>query len=147
MIPLLAAALLLAVLAGAAFASGIADPDRNQAPLTQGASPAPEAPPTAEELAHAVERLAAAGIATDADTVAGLAADHGLGGAVRLLAWANQTGMSVDEIVAMRVGDADTPPMGWGRIAKQLGVHPGIGRIMGQGGGHGRETAPGQNRP
>jgi hypothetical protein len=32
--------------------------------------------------------------------------------------------------------------MGWGRIARDLGVHPGLGSIMG--GGHGREDAPGQ---
>jgi hypothetical protein len=37
----------------------------------------------------------------------------------------------------MRVGDGDDPPMGWGRIRKELdpdgelGLHPGIGSIMG----------------
>jgi hypothetical protein len=34
--------------------------------------------------------------------------------------------------------------MGWGRIAKDLGVNPGIGSIMGNGGGHGRDNASGQ---
>jgi hypothetical protein len=36
--------------------------------------------------------------------------------------------------------------MGWGQIAKDLGVSPGIGSIMGNGGGHGRDGAPGQNK-
>jgi hypothetical protein len=104
----------------------------------------PETPPTAEELAHAVERLSAHGIAATTEQLSALAADHGLGGAVRLLAWADETGKSVDEIAAMRAGDGDTAPMGWGQIAKDLGVHPGLGSIMGNGGGHGRDTAPGQ---
>jgi hypothetical protein len=34
--------------------------------------------------------------------------------------------------------------MGWGKIAKDLGFSPGIGSIMGNGGGHGRDNAPGQ---
>ncbi len=34
--------------------------------------------------------------------------------------------------------------MGWGQIAKDLDVDPGIGSIMGQGDGHGRDNAPGQ---
>jgi hypothetical protein len=104
----------------------------------------PETPPTAEELAHAVERLSAHGIEATTEQLSALAADHGLGGAVRLLAWADETGKSVDEIAAMRAGDGDTAPMGWGQIAKDLGVHPGLGSIMGNGGGHGRDTAPGQ---
>ena len=49
------------------------------------------------------------------------------------------------DIAAMRDGDG-TPEsvMGWGQIAKKLGVHPGIGSVMGNGGGHGRDDAPGQ---
>jgi hypothetical protein len=47
----------------------------------------------------------------------------------------------------MRDGDGtEGSGMGWGQIAKELGVHPGIGSIMGQGGGHGRENAPGQQK-
>lgn len=34
--------------------------------------------------------------------------------------------------------------MGWRQIPKELGVHPGIGSIMGNGDGHGRENAPGE---
>lgn len=45
----------------------------------------------------------------------------------------------------MRDGDgSEDSGMGWGRIAKELGFSPGIGAIMGNGGGHGRDNAPGQ---
>jgi NAD(P)-dependent dehydrogenase (short-subunit alcohol dehydrogenase family) len=49
-------------------------PEVERAPRAQDASEAPEAdeqeaPPTAEDLARVVDRLAAAGIETDADTV------------------------------------------------------------------------------
>jgi hypothetical protein len=141
---LVAGLLLVAAMAGAVLATRQQPTNEPQAPLAQDPSPAAEAPPTAEELQRVVDRLANAGVTTDADTVAGLAADHGVGGAVRLLWWSSESGTSVDELVAMRTGDADTPPMGWGQIAKELGLHPGIGSVMG--GGHGRENAPGQNR-
>ena len=149
-LPLAAAGLLIVVAAGTALA--IRSPQANdpRAPLTQEPSDAPEAeesdaPPSADELARIVDRLAAAGVETNAETVGALAAEHGVGGAVRLLAWADASGRSVDEIAALRAGDADTAPMGWGRIAKELGVHPGIGSIMGNGNGHGRENAPGES--
>lgn len=134
-------ALLLLALAGAALASRAQPANDPQAPTAQGPGDPTEAPPTAAELDRIVERLAAAGVTTNADTVAALAAEQGVGGAVRILWWSHQSGTSADDIVAMRTGDADTPPMGWGRIAKVLGVHPGIGAVMG--GGHGRESAPG----
>jgi hypothetical protein len=86
----------------------------------------PETPATAEELAHAVERLSAHGIEATTEQLSALAADHGLGGAIRLLAWADETGMSVDEIAAMRVGDADTAPMGWARSPRILGFIPAL---------------------
>ena len=111
-----------------------------QGPAT--ASNEPEAPPTAEELAHAVDRLAAHGIDATANQLSNLAAEYGLGGAVRLLAWADATGMSVADLRALRDGGA-----GWGKLAKDLDVHPGLGWIMGNGGGHGREGAPGQLKP
>jgi hypothetical protein len=101
-----------------------------------------EEPPEAEAVDHVVDRLAAHGITTDADQVRELAGVHGLGGAVRLLAWAD-AGVSVDEVAERRAAGE-----GWGQIAKDLGVHPGIGSIMGNGGGHGRDDAPGrQNAP
>ena len=152
LLPFATVALLVVVAATGALASRAPSQQDDQRPLAQDESEAPEAdeqeaPPTAEELARVVNRLAAAGIETDADTVGALAADHGLGGAVRLLAWSAASGMSVDQIAAMRAGDTDTAPMGWGQIAKDLDVHPGIGSIMGQGNGngHGRENAPGQD--
>jgi hypothetical protein len=40
--------------------------------------------------------------------------------------------------------------MGWGQMARELDVHPGLGSIMGNGGGNGnglgREGAPGQQK-
>jgi hypothetical protein len=103
--------------------------------------------PSQQLLDRVVERLADAGISTDADTVAALAADHGVGGAVRLLAWAETSGMSTGELADMFAGG-----MGWGEIAQELDLHPGIGSIMGNGGGNGngaglgRANAPGQQK-
>jgi hypothetical protein len=135
---LLGAGLLIVILAGGALASQL---PRSQQPSDLAAEES-DAPPTADELAHAVDRLAANGIETDEAALADLASRYGLGGAVRLMAWSNETGMSVDELAAKRDSG-----QGWGQIAKELGVHPGIGSIMGNGGGHGREGAPGQNKP
>ena len=174
----LAALVLMALAAGTALAARQPSADHGRSPLA--ASPA--ASPAAEDLDEAeepmttdtaealVERLRAAGLETDAATLMALAADHGVGGAVRLLGWAQETGRGVDEIAAMR-----DDGMGWGRIAKELGVHPGIGQWMrgdhgsddaddaedaaalgdgepvglpDQARGHGREGAPGQaSRP
>jgi len=106
-----------------------------------------EAPPTAEELAHAADRLRARDIPVDEAVLSDLATRYGLGGAVRVLAWAadGDDDVTVESITAMRDGDGtEGSAMGWGRIAKELGFHPGIGSIMGNGGGHGRDNAPGQ---
>jgi hypothetical protein len=35
---------------------------------------------------------------------------------------------------------------GWGQTAHDLGLNPGIGSVMGQGGGHGPESAPGLSK-
>jgi hypothetical protein len=106
-----------------------------------------DAAPSAELLARLVDRLDAAGVTADADSIAALAADYGVGGAVRLLAWAQESGLSTDEL-ASRFDDGE----GWGEIANELDLHPGIGSIMGHGappdqaqaGGLGRAGAPGQ---
>ena len=104
-----------------------------------------DSPPTAEDLAHAAERLAANDLEVSDDLLAELAAAYGVGGAVRVVAWSGGDEAMIGEIRAMRDGDgSEGSGMGWGQIAKDLGVHPGIGSIMGQGGGHGRENAPGQ---
>jgi hypothetical protein len=138
---LLAGVLLLA--AGSALATQVGRPSGNP---TLAASQEPAAPPSAEDLAHATDRLEAAGITATSSQVKTLAADYGLGGAIRLLAWAEATGKSVDELRSMRDAGA-----GWGQLASELGVSPGIGSIMGEGAGvageHGRDSAPGQQKP
>jgi hypothetical protein len=132
---------LLILVAGSAFATQVV-PNRTDTTLGQE----PETPASAEDLAHAVDRLGAAGIETSSAQLRSLSADYGLGGAVRLLAWADATGMSLADVRALRDDGA-----GWGQIAHDLGVSPGIGSIMGQGAGgagdHGRENAPGQQKP
>lgn len=116
-----------------------------------------EAQPSAELLDRLVTKLEEAGITTDADTIAALAAEYGVGGAVRLLAWSNASSLSTDELAAMFESG-----MGWGEIAAELNggdgsfeLHPGIGSIMGNGGGQadgapglglGRAGAPGQQK-
>jgi hypothetical protein len=145
---LLAAAALVLIVSGTVFAtrapSGPAEP-------TQLAQDGEEAPPTAEELAHAADRLRASGIGVDDPALEAqlseLASVYGLGGAVRIIAWAAENALdaTVDDIRGMRdSGGPEGGEMGWGQIAKQLDVHPGIGSIMGNGGGHGRANAPGQ---
>jgi len=146
-IALLAALTLLVIVTGSALANRAPSVDDNPAPLA--ASPEAEAPATAEELAHARDRLAASNITVDAAVFDDLASRYGVGGAVRLYAWSTEKSKPIAEITAMRDGDGTTPGMGWGQIAKQLGVHPGIGSIMGggQGLGHapGLQKAPGQD--
>lgn len=141
---ILAAGLLLVVASGTALATRA--PRTTEEPAAPAASQAAaESTPGPEALAHATDRLEAAGISVDAEQLADLAGRYGLGGAVRVLAWADASGKTVDELTAMRDGDG-TPgtAMGWGQIARELGLHPGIGSIMGNGGGRGRDTAPGQ---
>ena len=126
---------LLLLVAGTALATRTPH-ETPQLPAT--ASHEPEAPPPAIDLTHAVDRLKASGISATDQQVRALATDYGLGGAVRLLAWADASGKSLDELKAMR--DAGR---GWGEMAHELGLSPGIGSIMGQAGGHGAEDAPG----
>lgn len=95
----------------------------------------------ADALARAVERLAERGIQTDAAALGAVADRYGLGGAVRLHAWAHATDMAVQDIADRRDGEGDAP-IGWGRLAKELGVHPGIGWVMGNGHGDGNPPDP-----
>lgn len=146
-IALLAAAVLLLVAAGGVMANR--SPIAQDLPAAPASSHEPEseeadAPPTAEDLAHAGDRLAAGGIPFDDAVLADLAARYGMGGAVRLLAWSAQTQMDVEELAALRDGTDTEPGLGWGRIAKDLELHPGLGSIMGN--GHGRDNAPGQQK-
>jgi hypothetical protein len=64
------------------------------------------------------------------DELAALADKVGLGGAVRVLELAKASGKTADEIVAIFEGG-----MGWGQIAKELGVdgNVGVGNVMSQG--------------
>lgn len=123
--------LLVAVIGGSALAAR--GPGENRSPsLLAGShkpqsSEAAEALPTADELANAADRLHANGITADAAQLKTLAAKYGVGGAVRLMAWSKSTGKAVADLAAMR--DAGK---GWGQIAHELGVSPGIGSIMGK---------------
>jgi len=94
--------------------------------------------PSAEHLDRLVDRLDVAGIDTSAEELGSLADSYGVGGAVRIVIWADASGESVDEVRALR--DAGT---GWGEIARTLGVQPGLGEVMG---GHGGDEGQGQGK-
>ena len=111
-----------------------------QGPAAASPEEQPDAPPSAAELARAVDKLAEQGIDATAEQLGNLAETYGLGGAVRLVAWADATGRGLAELRELREG------AGWGNLARDLDVHPGLGWIMGNGGGHGRENAPGQQQ-
>jgi hypothetical protein len=175
---LIAALALLLLVVGSALAGSLPKGDDHRSPVAASHQPqssddeeragtdeadepdeadeANGAAPSEALIARLVERLAGAGIDTDAETIAGLAATYGVGGAVRVLAWADATGKDPSEIT-----DLFDSGLGWGAIARQLNeengdwdLTPGIGKIMGhghgngqgQGNGLGREGAPGQNR-
>lgn len=94
------------------------------------ASPQANQNPSAEKVHGILDRLKAAGIATTADEFHALADKYGVGGAVRVLAFAHAAGKSTADITAMV--DAGK---GWGEIRHALGltISPGIGWIMGHG--------------
>ena len=145
---LLAAAVLILAATGSVLATRAPQSPEQPAELLTSHEAEPETedtPPTAEDLARAGARLTERGIPFAEDELADLAARYGLGGAIRILAWAADpsVGMTAAEIADRRDGDGTTA-VGWGRLAKELGTHPGIGWIMGNGGGHGRDGAPGQ---
>lgn len=111
-----------------------------------------EGTPSQQVLDKIVERLGNLEIDATAEEVAALAEKYGVGGAVRLLAWADATGKTPAELGAMFDSG-----LGWGQIAKQLNeedaegdldLRPGIGWVMGggQGEGHGKANAPGQTK-
>jgi len=120
-------------------------PESSDAERTDTDTESAEGTPSDKLLGRLVDRLADAGIDTDAETLAVLAADHGVGGAVRLVTWADASGMDVSELAAMFDSG-----MGWGAIAHQLmegdsslDLSPGIGWVVGRGhaNGHGQATA------
>jgi hypothetical protein len=97
-----------------------------------------EPSPDASAIDHAADRLSANGIELEEGLLDELAGQYGVGGAVRIAAWAaadDGDDITVDSIRAMRDGDGSPGSgMGWGQIARELGVRPGIGSIMGNGG-------------
>lgn len=155
-------ALVLLVVASVVAAPSDRGRDR-MAPLAASHQPSPgaqddpegqtadEGTPSQELLDRLVAKLRDAGVDTNAATIEALAADHGVGGAVRLLVWSQQSGLSTGDLAAMLDPAAD---IGWGEIAHQLNeangtsLHPGLGSILGNAGGngHGRENAPGQQK-
>jgi len=89
-----------------------------------------EGSPSPANLARIVERLAASGITTTADDLAALAAKVGVGGAMRVLRFADESGKTTADIIGMFEGG-----MGWGEIARELklDIGPGNGSVMGKG--------------
>lgn len=173
-VAIIAALLLLVVAAGAsALAAPSQHADRHPVLADSSAEPEPSAEieaddpepqdqesgtPSDQLLDRIVARLGDHGIETDAGMLADLADRYGVGGAVRILAWADAAGVSAEEIAAMFDSG-----LGWGEIAGQLNgddeslhLSPGIGWLMGNGhaGGdgpgngvghaYGRANAPGQ---
>lgn len=110
--------------------------------------------PSEDALQRIVDRLANREIDVDTATLGELAAKYGVGGAVRILAWADATGKDPSEIAALR-----DEGVGWGKLAQQLHdeddswtLSPGNGWVMGHGQGldkdhpHGPADAPGHNK-
>lgn len=138
-IAILAALALLVALAGTAMAtrSPAADaPAPQLADEHEDDAAEDEGPPDDVVVDRVATRLG-----VDAGRVRDLASQHGFGNAVRLLAWEQAgVGVTVEQLLERRANGE-----GWGVIARDLGLHPGIGSVMGNG-GHGRENAPGQQR-
>ena len=133
---LLGALALVIVLAGTTFAtrSPVADPGSTQL-ADEGEVPDEAA------LERIVDRLGSTGLETSPEALGALAAEHGVGGAVRILAWTKDGTVSIEDVERRRAEG-----LGWGEIARELGTEPGIGSVMGNGGGHGRANAPGQQK-
>lgn len=125
---LLGTVTLLVAIAGTVAATRAPQAPDRAAPLADEGDESPDP----EAITHAIDRLAENEISIDEAAFTDLAARYGVGGAVRIAAWASETGMTVDEIAALRDGDGEAA-VGWGKLAKELGVHPGIGAVMGNG--------------
>ena len=113
-------------------------PQPEKSPDADEARDADEAPdadgtPSAANLARIVERLADARITTTADELSALAAKVGVGGAIRVLRFAEASGKTPAEILAL-FGSGK----GWGVIVRELklDIGPGNGFVMGKGHGH-----------
>src|SRR5450759_1917383 len=93
------------------------------------------------QTAGKTAELKTAGIAVSVTDFKALAAKVGVGGAVRVLAFAKASGKSTADILAMFQGGK-----GWGEIAHTLGLHPGIGWIMSGGPGKDQGHAAGADK-
>src|SRR5688500_16194358 len=94
-IAFLAAAVLVLVAAGSALANRA--PAARDLPAQPASSHEAEVPPSAEDLAHAADRLEAKGIGFQEAVLDDLAARYGVGGAVRVLAWADAEGIVITD--------------------------------------------------
>jgi hypothetical protein len=105
-------------------------PEAAEAPETE------DGPPSADEIARIVGRLQNAGIPATAAQVGDLAGKVGVGGAVRVLAFAQASGKTPAQILALFEAGK-----GWGQIDHELNlsIGPGIGWIMGNGHGKGHD--------
>lgn len=126
---------------GASKAPKAAHPDGSDEPEASEEAEGPEGsegPPSADELANLVDKLKAVGITATASELSDLATKVGVGGAVRVYAFAHASGKTPAEILAMFQGGK-----GWGQIKKELNlsIGPGIGWIMGHGGEHGPDAS------
>jgi hypothetical protein len=110
-------------------------PDASEGPEESEGAEAPEGsegPPSADELARIIANLKAAGITATPSELSDMSAKVGLGGAVRVYTFAHASGKTPAEILAMFEGGK-----GWAEIDHELNlsIGPGIGWIMGNGGG------------
>jgi hypothetical protein len=161
---------LLLLVAGTAFATRSPQGEQHRSPVAASHQPASpdegadesEAPDAAaspdsgdagaqlgdDQASALVDLLKAQGIDATAAELKTLAAAYGVGGAVRIEAWAAATGKTAAALASMY----DASGVGWGAFAKQLesadaSLHlsPGIGWIMGH--GHGNANSHAANAP
>jgi hypothetical protein len=160
---------LLLLVVGSALANRSPVADEHRSPVAASQEPSPGAvsdksdtkgsdadeaedaadttPPSQPQLDRLVGLLKTAGITATDEQLTALIAKYGVGGAMRVLAWAHDGDTS--QVTALR-----DQGLGWGEIARQLNeadpsanLGPGIGWIMsgGHGAGHGGGHAEAAN--
>jgi hypothetical protein len=114
-------------------------PDASEAPEVAESPDGSDGPPSADEIARIVGLLKDAGITATAAQLQDLAGKVGVGGAVRVYAFAHASGKTPAQILALFQSGK-----GWGQIDHELGlsIGPGIGWIMGHGHGQGHGKGP-----
>src|SRR5439155_1627058 len=127
----LALGLAAILILGGSIAAAAMIPSLAAQPETAQASPEPDQT-SSEKVTGILDRLGAAGITSTTEEFNALAQKYGVGGAVRVLAFAHAAGKTPAQIAA--IFDAGK---GWGQIRRELGlsIGPGIGWIMGHGHG------------